>query len=89
MSTIKADATAEKRPAWFFISGVTHKYQDGVEVITIFPLEILVTPVRLLLELFVEADAGTWLLFLECRFDRSGQVVTRATLCTREGESAE
>ena len=50
----------------------------------VFFLKILVVFVRLFLELFVEAGAGVWLLFLESRFDHGGQVFTPPSmpLCT-------
>jgi len=81
MSTIKADATAEKRPAWLFISrsfnvpaGATYEYQGGIEVIVIFLLEIPVVFIRLFSELFVEACARLWLLLCKSRFDCGGQL---------------
>jgi len=62
MSTTKAAATAEKRPAYLFISGIlnmlvgaAHEYQGGIEVIVVFLVNILVVFVRLFPELFVEA----------------------------------
>jgi len=82
MSTMKAVATAEKRPAYLFISGTrnklavaTHEYQDGVEVVMVFSVKVLVVFVRLFSELFVEAGFRIWLLRCESRFYRGGYVI--------------
>ena len=81
---MKADATAEKRPAYPFISGTrdvltvtTHEYQGGVEVIVVLFVKVLVVLVRLLPELFVEARSRVWLLLLESHIDRGGQVIAK------------
>ena len=83
---MKAVATAEKRPACSFISGVssklagrTHKYQDGIEVIVILSVKVLVVIVRLSPKLFVEARSRFWFLFGESRLNRGGQVITQST----------
>jgi len=79
---MKAVATAEKRPAYLFISGTrnklavaTHEYQDGIEVVMVFFVKVLVVFVRLFSELFVEAGLGIWLLWRESRFYRVGHVI--------------
>ena len=79
---MKADATAEKRPAYFIISGSngipargTHKYQGSIEVIVVLFLKISIVVVRLLSEPLVEACARVWLLLRESRFDHGDQII--------------
>ena len=95
---MKAVATAEKRPAYSFISGIrhklagrTHKYQDGIKVIVVLSVKVLVVIVRLFPELFVEARLRFWFLFRECRLDRCGQVTAQSkhTRWECEGEFVE
>ena len=81
---MKADATAEKRPAYPIVSrtrdilaATTHGYQGGVEVIVVSFAKALVVFVRLSPELFVEARSRVWLLLREGRFDGGGQVITK------------
>ena len=90
---MKAVATAEKRPAYQFISGIrnelvgkTYKYQDGIEVIVVFSVKIPVVIVRLFSELFVETCSSIWLRFCENRFDRGGQVIARSMYNVRSVE---
>ena len=81
---MKADVTAEKRPAYPFISGIrdtlpvtTHEYQGGVEVFVVLFVKVLVVFVRLFPELFVEACSRVWLLLRKSGFDGGGQVITK------------
>jgi hypothetical protein len=67
---MKADATAENKPACFAISGscirlvgYTHKYQGGVEVVVIFLVKVAVIFVCLLSKMLVEARARIRFLF--------------------------
>ena len=66
---MKADATAENRPAYLVIGGdqdalfgPTHEYQARIEVIVVFLMEIAIVLVRLFSELFMKPCA--WILFL-------------------------
>lgn len=81
---MKADATAEKRPAYPFVSEIcvvlavkTHKYQGGVEVIAVLFLKSLVIFVGFLPELFVETGSSIWLLLRESHFHCGSQVITK------------
>ena len=81
---MKADATAEKRPACSFVSemhgvltAATHEYEGGVEVIVILLVKVLVVFVRLLPELFVETRSRVWVLFRESSFDGGSQVIAK------------
>ena len=83
---MKADATAEKRPAYPFLSEIrdisvetTYKYQGGVEVIVVLLAKVPVVFVSLFFELFVKARSRVWFLLLESRLDRSGQVIAQPT----------
>ena len=87
---MKADATAEKRPAYPFLSEIrgvsveaTYKYQGGVEVIVVLLAKVPVVFVGLFFELFVKARSRVWFLLLESRLDRSGQVIAQPTLNVR------
>ena len=82
---MKADATAEKRPACLvyqrnphMLAGATHKYQGGIEIIVVFYVKVLVVFVRLFSELFVEARLRVWPLLRESRFDRGSQVIAQS-----------
>jgi hypothetical protein len=81
---MKADATAEKRPAYPIISGIqdtltvtTNKYQGGVEVIVVLFVKVLVVFIRLFPESFVEARSRVWLFFREGGLDGGGQVIAK------------
>ena len=81
---MKADATAEKRPAYPFVSGTrdmltvtTHKYQGGVEVIVVPFAKALVVFVCFFPKLFMKARSGVRLLLLESRFGGCSQVLAK------------
>jgi len=70
---MKAEATAENRPAYLVISGgqdsllgPTHKYQGRVEVVVVFLVKITIIFVDLFPELLMESCAWVWLLLGEC-----------------------
>ena len=85
---MKAVATVEKRPACLLIRQIrnlvvaTYKYQDGIEIIVVFFMEVPVIFVRLFSELFVEVCPGIqWFrtfMFRESCFDRGGQVIAES-----------
>jgi hypothetical protein len=71
---MKADATAENKPAYFAISGgsrrlaeQTHEYQGSVEVVVVFLVKVAVVFVRLFSKVLVEACARVRFLFREGR----------------------
>ena len=86
---MKADTTAEKRPAYLFISGIrsmlaggTYKYHGGIEIITVFLVKVPVVFVRHFLELFMEARLRVQLLLCESRFDLGSQVIAQSICIT-------
>ena len=69
---MKAEATAENRPAYLVISGnqdgllkSTHEYQGCVEVVVVFLVKITIIFVHLFPELVMEPRAWIWFLFGE------------------------
>ena len=81
---MNADATAEKRPAYPFLSEIrdisvetTYKYQGGVEVIVVLLVKVPVVFVSLLLESFMKVRSRVWFLLLKSCLDCGGQVIAQ------------
>ena len=82
---MKVNTTAEKGPAYLFISGIrsmlaggTYKYHDCIEVVAVFLVKFPVVLVCHFPELFVEARLRVQPLLYESRFDWGGQVIAQS-----------